>query len=206
MAELYNKNCIQLDGRLDESVWENVKEYTGFKMLKKAGGQLAEKQASFRIIPCEDRIYVGVKCFEPERAHVLVKREKASFAIDNSVEVFLSPSGTIFNFYQFAVTMDGRMSNIYYDEAGNIKPDPYAPTWNSAVYVGEDFWSVEIELPLSAFYMTPNTRWSDKWLVNVTRSGFTIKGALLNTTWAPLSGKFIEPGGFLPIEGFPCGR
>ena len=201
--KLFDKNSIVLDGRLDEAVWAEVPEYTDFKMLKKAGGQLAAKQTIFKILPCEDRIYVGVKCLEPDRAHVLLKHDQGSFAIDNSVEIFLSPIGKAADFYQFAVTQANRRSNIYYEEAGNIKPDRYAPVWNAAVYEGEDFWSVEVEFPLTAFYNTPYSKWSDKWLVNVTRNGFSVKGGHTNTTWAPLSGSFLEPFGFQLMEGFP---
>ncbi len=201
--EEMNKYGIVLDGKLDEAVWEGLPEYTDFKMLKKAGGRLAEKQTIFKILPCEDRVYFGIKCLEPDKAHVLMKHDQGSFAIDNSIEIFLSPIGKAADFYQFAVTQAGRWSNIYYEEAGNIKPDRYSPEWNRAVYIGEDFWSVEVEFPLTAFYNTPHTKWSDKWLVNVTRNGFNIRGGHTNTTWAPLSGSFLEPYGFLPIEGFP---
>ena len=201
--EEMNKYGIVLDGKLDEAVWETLPEYTDFKMLKKFGGKLAEKQTIFKILPCEDRVYFGIKCLEPDKAHVLMKHDQGSFAIDNSIEIFLSPIGKAADFYQFAVTQAGRWSNIYYEEAGNIKPDRYSPEWNRAVYIGEDFWSVEVEFPLTAFYNTPNTKWSDKWLVNVTRNGFNIKGGHTNTTWSPLSGGFLEPYGFQMIEGFP---
>ena len=199
-----NKYGIVLDGKMDEAVWEGLPEYTDFKMLKKAGGQLAEKQTIFKILPCEDRIYVGVKCLEPDKGHTQVDKNRGgSFAINNSVEIFLSPTGTAFDFYQFAITMQGSKSSIYYEEAGNIRPDPYAPEWNVATYMGEDYWSVEAEFPLRAFYMTPDTRWNDKWLVNVTRNGFSTSKHLINTTWAPLNFKFIEPNAFRTLEGFP---
>ncbi len=203
MEETMNKYGIILDGKLDEAVWEGLPEYTDFKMLKKFGGKLAEKQTIFKILPCEDRVYFGIKCLEPDRAHVLMKHDQGSFAIDNSVEIFLSPIGKAADFYQFAITQAGRWSNIYYEEAGNIKPDRYSPEWNRAVYIGEDYWSVEVEFPLTAFYNTPNAKWSDKWLVNVTRNGFNIKGGHTNTTWSPLSGSFLEPYGFQTIKGFP---
>ncbi len=50
--EEMNKYGIVLDGKLDEAVWEGLPAYTGFKMLKKAGGQLAEKQTVFKILLC----------------------------------------------------------------------------------------------------------------------------------------------------------
>ena len=202
--EEMNKYGIVFDGKMDEAVWENLPAYTDFKMLKKAGGQLAEKQTIFKILPCEDRIYVGIKCLEPDKGHTQIDKNRGgSFAINNSVEIFLSPTGTAFDYYQFAITMQGSKSSIYYEEGGNIRPDPYAPEWNVATYMGEDYWSVEAELPLRAFYMTPATRWNDKWLVNITRNGFDTKRRLVNTTWSPLNFKFAEPKSFQTIEGFP---
>ena len=60
--EEMNKYGIVLDGKMDEAVWDGLPEYTDFKMLKKFGGKLAEKQTIFKILPCEDRVYFGIKC------------------------------------------------------------------------------------------------------------------------------------------------
>ena len=60
-TKLYDKNCITLDGRLDEAVWETAEVHTGFKKLKAAGGEPAPVQAFFRVLPCEDRVYFGIK-------------------------------------------------------------------------------------------------------------------------------------------------
>ena len=67
---LYPKDCISIDGRMDEPVWDEVREYTDFKRKKVNGGGLATVQTAFKIIPCEDRIYIGVKCMEPDMAYV----------------------------------------------------------------------------------------------------------------------------------------
>ena len=60
-TKLYEKNCITIDGKLDEPVWESVQAHCGFKALKCKGGEPGEVDTIFRIIPCEDRIYVGIK-------------------------------------------------------------------------------------------------------------------------------------------------
>ena len=99
------------------------------------------------------------------------------------------------------VTMGGYTSTQFYSEGGTIHPDPYSPNWKCATYAGEDYWSVEIELPLSAFYMTPNAGWSDKWLINIcrTRPGDAVRFY----TWGDLVGGFLEPANFPAMEGFP---
>ena len=199
--KLYEKNCINVDGRLDEPVWESAQAYTGFKTLKCKGAVPAAAQAIFKILPCEDRIYFGIKCIEPNIDEVVEKHGRRSKWGTDSIELFLSPSGDSFEFYQFLITMGGFTSTIFHSEGGTIHPDPYAPQWKYATYVGEDFWSAEAELPLSAFYMTPNASWSSKWLVNVCRTrpgdGSTFY------TWGDLVNGFVEPANFPAMEGFP---
>ena len=200
-TKLYEKNCITIDGKMDEPVWESVQAHCGFKGLKCKGGLPGEVDTIFRIIPCEDRIYVGVKCIEPNIDYVVERQSRLSKWGTDSIELFLAPTGESFDFYQFMITMGGYNSTQFYSESGNIHPDPYAPQWNYAIYAGEDYWSVEIELPLAAFYMTPNAGWRDEWLFNIcrTRPGDPVRFY----TWGDLVSGFVESANFPKLAGFP---
>ena len=48
--KLFSKDCVALDGRLDEPVWESVEAHTGFKALGKADAVVEELQTFFKII------------------------------------------------------------------------------------------------------------------------------------------------------------
>ena len=196
--KLFDKNCIHLDGRMDEPVWEQVQTYTGFKRLGTAEEVPAERQTFFKIIPCEDRIFVGIKCMT-ENVEALKNAVAGSWGTP-SVELFLSPSGNPYDFYQFFVGNKGARLALYYEECGVTQPDPYSPYWDSAVYMGEDFWSIEIELPLTAFYMTSQDRWQDTWLINVARTHITTPQY---STWCQLKNKFTDPARFTTMGGFP---
>ncbi len=202
MEEKLNQYGIILDGKMDESVWMTAEEHTGFKTLVSQGNELLAVQTAFKIISCEDRIFVGIKCYEPLLAE---KNEDGSMVIpkgENSVELFLSPSGNSYEFYQFVIGIKGGASTIFYSEGGNTRPDVYRPDWNYAVYVGEGVWSVEMELPLTAFYWTGHDRWSDTWLLNIARSRPDDR-KYAYSTWSPLQVTFIEPKLFRSLGGFP---
>lgn len=199
--KVYNKDCITLDGRLDEPAWESAKAYTGFQRLGTRNAVADELQTFFRILPCEDRVYIGIKCMEPN-IEALKASVGGSFAAD-SVEVFLSPSGNAYDFYQFLVSPKGAKISIYYEEAGVIKPDPFAPEWSYATYIGDNYWSAEIEMPFTAFYMTSQDRWNERWLVNIARTQNNTAGARIHTTWSYLEGGFRKPHMFNSLEGFP---
>ena len=199
-------NEITLDGRMDEPVWEQVQTYTDFKYKKVSGGRLAPVQTLFKIIPCEDRIYIGIKCLEPNMAYAAKVTPTLAMWTCDDVEIFLSPNNNYYDFYQFAVTLDGRSATHFYSEAGNIQPDRYAPDWKYATYAGEDFWSVEIELPLTAFYMTADNVWNDTWLVNISRTRTYYHNNTHGrevTSWCEVERRCLEPKLFRPVAGFP---
>ena len=204
-TKLYDKNAITLDGRLDEAVWASAEEHTGFFRPALAGGAPVPVKSAFRILPCEDRIFVGVLFEEPDMARVLAGKNAHAIWTSDCVEIYISPSGGDFDFYHFAVTVGGQTANLFYSESGTIQPDPYAPEWRSAVYTGDDFWSVEIEIPLTAFYMTPATAWSDSWRFNVCRDrvDYNEGGKVKYYSWSKLDKNYKEGARFKILGGFP---
>jgi len=206
--KLYDKNCITLDGRMDEPVWDAVEGLTGFRQIKSQNGTLAPdtEQTIFKVLPCEDRIYVGFKCMEPDVQQVIASHPNRPIWMGDRVELFLITSEANFDFYQFVVTFSGQMISNYYIESGNAQPDPYAPDWKSAVYVGDNYWSVEMEIPLTAFYMTSNDRWRKDWRANVIRCrSYDINNIQsITTCWAECDRSFWELENFKPIYNLPA--
>ena len=199
-TKLYDKNCITMDGRMDEPVWETVPAYTGFSKLGSGAEVPEDSQTIFKFLPCEDRVYVGVKCMEPEMDRLKASSDNSMNHVD-AVELFIAPSGSDYDYYQFFISAKGSKSSVYWEEAGVIRPDPYAPYWDTAIYYGEDFWSAEIEIPFTALYMTPQDRWTNKWLVNIGRTHLPYKGRFYST-WSPLKKGFQDSKNFRSIEGF----
>ena len=202
MEEKLNKYGITLDGNMNEPIWDTVEEHTGFRTLGTTGGKIVERQTFFKVLPCEDRVYVGIRCEEPDGMDKVEEiRYKGNGAYSPSIEVFLSPDGSDYEFYQFLATINGQRSSQYYSEGGNIRPDKYAPDWDFAVYIGDTYWSLELEFPLTAFYWTPHTRWSNTWRLNITRNHASLGPTY--STWSPTHFGFLEPGKFRTMEGFP---
>ena len=200
------KETIKLDGLMDEPIWSTVPEYTDFRVMPKNGGGLAECQTFFKILPLADRIIIGVKCLEPNMDYMLEHHARHGMYTSEHVEILISPAGSTTSFYQFFVRYGGEKICYFYEEGGNIKPDPYAPDWKTATYTGEDFWSAEVEIPLSSFYMTATNRWTDKWRFNMGRLrhkpnvGLTSGGEEISS-WNGQG--FFEPQHFWVIENMP---
>jgi len=197
-------NCITLDGRMDEPIWETVQEHSGLKTFKGQGSKPIPVQTTFRILPFADRIFIGVKCMEPDMETVKQNYIYRSIWTSDALELFLSPSGNSFEFYQFVVSVGNQTACNYFSEGGQIQPDPYAPEWKSAVYHGEDHWSVEVEIPLVAFYMTSDTVWNSNWRVNVCRDRFDYKnGGCKYYTWSEQDSNYKQSTKYRFLDGFP---
>jgi len=197
-------NCITLDGRLDEPIWDTVQAYSGLKTFKGQNSQPIPVETTFKILTFEDRVIFGFKCMEPDVAEAVKNHVFYSMWSNNSIELFVSPSGNSFEFYQFVITIANQRASMYYSEGGQIQPDPYAPDWKSAVYHGEDFWSMEVELPLVAFYMTTNDAWSTKWRINVCRDRVEQKtGSWKGYTWSDQDFGYFQSTNYRYVDGFP---
>ena len=199
-----NKYGIVLDGRMDEPVWDTVQEYKDFWLPQSSGGQLAQDQTSFKILPCEDRIYIGVKCMESDMQQVISSHGVRSIWGTDRVELMFSPTGRSLDFYQFVLTFGEMKKSFYYIEGGNTQPSPYIPDWDGVVYAGEDYWSAEIEIPMSSLYMTPNTSLSDTWAWNIVRCHTIAKSPYpIHSASCPCERGFREMEKFQLIGGFP---
>ena len=200
MEKLYD---ITLDGKLDEVAWETAKEFTGYRMMESRGGEIVKNQTFFKVLQDTDCVYFGFKCMEEDMQQVIESHPGRNIWGTDRVELFVSPSGDTYDFYQFVVTFGGKMVPFYYAEGGFIKPDPYAPDWEAKVHTDEDFWSVEIKIPLTAFYMNDNTSMSDTWLINPFR-GRTKRNVQLYEGSSPckLNSGVMELDKYLVVDGF----
>ena len=200
MEKLYD---ICIDGKLDEAAWENAKEFTGFRKTVSQGGEPAQMETYVKILQDTDCVYFGFKCIEEDVAHVMVANRERRVWDGDRIELFISPSGSTYDYYQFIAQFGGRTYSMYYAEGGQIKPDPYAPDWEVKTYAGEGFWSVEMKIPLTAFYMNDNASMSDTWLMNVIRGRMKAGERLCeNSSVCALDSKFVEFDKFLKVGGF----
>lgn len=194
---------LVLDGKLDDPAWSKAVLQTGFSLLKSRNKSNKQPvQTEFRVLSDRDHLYIGIRCLEPNMQDLVVKAGAGSENVwyEDSVELFLAPCGRKEKFYQFVITAGNIHWQQYYEEAGNITPETFGGCFDSAVYHGKDFWSVEIRLPWIAFYHTPSSEWQQKWLFNVVR---TRKKANEYSSWSPLQSGYREPGNFRSMSGFP---
>ena len=172
-----------------------------FRLIGRRGRKddgLAQRQTLAFVLHDEKNLYVGFRCAEPNvpgvtaRANNVLHYEQLMACGEDLVEVILDPGADAKgpeDLYHVAVKPNG----VLLTERG-VHSDPplgKARPWPVAVFVavhkGDDFWSVEMAIPLSAFGNEANAKF---WAVNFTR--FATQGAEASS-WSEAPRYFYDP-------------
>ncbi len=191
-----------VDGRLDEAMWAKADWNGGFvKFANKLKDRTVRQDTEFAVVTDGKAVYLGVKCAESKMDELKASPPTSVWAADG-LEIFFSPTGKSFDFYQFVVPYKPEIGTAqrFASEGGVISPDPYAAPWTVARRDTAEGWTAEIAFPLTSFYMTRNDKWSGEWLVNVVRHSRT---AGERSSWSPLKKANCEPNNFRRMKGFP---
>ena len=154
------ENKIELDGILDEDVWQKVPQANGFVQTEPVPGQAATFDTDVKILYDNEAIFVGAKLYDPEPNKILKElsiRDQTGNA--ETFSVFFDSYKSGLNGFLFTVTssgvqVDAIVSNHNDDNNWNA-------VWESMVHIGDFGWSVEMKIPYSAirFPESENQTW-----------------------------------------------
>ncbi len=171
-----------LDGHIaDDPAWKGVPEASGF--FKLGGSYTRAKQTWVRAAWRDDAIYLAVRAYEPDVAHLKNGgADGADLWSDDGIEIFVRPPG-INDFYHFILNSKGARRGSELSE-GNLN-------WQAKASSDANSYSLEIRIPFTIFGRTPKA--GEVWRGNFARNIFTTtSGGDKFTTWAPLQKSFHE--------------
>ena len=149
-------------------------------------------------------LHISFVCEEPNMADIVaIKRKMDDTDIwkDNSVEVFLNPSGDRKNYYQLMVNSEGALADQKAVKLGATSQHDFG--WNSGAVIKvekqKDSWNAEIAIPLKNL---PDLK--EEFPANFTRSRILKTGADYETLyiWSPFARGFhdLENYGSLTVK------
>lgn len=176
-----------IDGRLDEAVWKATRPVSLGKLGRR--GTVAPP-TEVRLIYKGDVLYVGVEASEPRPRRIQRSVTAADGPVyrDDSIELFLSPN-PLKEYFQFIVSASGAV----FDRQGHGDPAAFNAGARAAVAIGDDNWSLEIGIPMSALDAGAGTK---RWRANFYRNRHA-GDAAENQAWSPtLSADYDVPARF----------
>ena len=143
------RDTLKLDGKLDDPFWTAYDHPRSLRDLR-ATARRPELQTRFHVRWMDDHLYFGIHCELPKGETLVIgSRENNDPAIWQGEHLELLIETDKHSYYQIVINPAGAMVNI---DRGVSKSNWY--DWSAqaevATHVGEDFWSVELKLPVTS--------------------------------------------------------
>ena len=176
--------AINIDGKADEVDWDNAK-FTD-KFIDIEGIKAPNQQTNVKMLWDKNFLYVYAKLYEKHVWADITERDAVIF-YNNDFEVFISPSNDTHNYGEIEVNALNTVWDLVLNKPYNVGGKP-KNSWNlndlkTAVftkgtlndpYEDDEYWSVEMAIPLSAFAELKNRpkvkpKNGEQWRINFSR-------------------------------------
>ncbi len=171
---------IQLDGLLDEAIWQQAEAAEGFVFNWPTPGKTATQRTEVRILYDDQAVYIGAHLVDSQPDsifHRLGKRDdwENTDAFTAVFDTYMDGQNAV----KFGVSPDNVQADSKFSVAGGFNgggdgEDPsWDAVWQSAARITADGWVAEMAIPYSAlrFPKKAEQRWSVNFFRSIKRHG-----------------------------------
>ena len=188
---------IEIDGKLDEAIWQSVPVATDFIMFDPDNGKKIpeNKKTEIRVLYDNDAIYIGALMLDENPEKILKEiTQRDSFGTSDLFGVFINGFNDGQQDFQFFVNAaDGQADCITTDTNG--EDYSWDAVWKSKAVITDKGWVVEIRIPYAALRFPSEKK--QTWGLNFFRE---IKRDRQKYTWNLIDSKlgtFTQQTGIL---------
>ena len=158
-----------IDGRLDEALWQSAPVLTGFKQREPQEGADVSETTTVRIVYDESHLYIGAVLDDAAASEIRASelRRDNTLESDDTFSVLLDTYLDHRNAFVFRVNPRGtRFDALVRNEARFFYAD-WDEQWTAAAVMTDTGWSVEIAIPFKILRFTGGPK--QVWGVNFER-------------------------------------
>lgn len=185
---------INVDGVLDEQVWQEASKSSDFLMQAPIDGEPAKKKTEIQIVYTSDAIYVAATMYDDEE-HIVNTLKRDNFTGSDAFCVLFDPVNQKSNGFGFGVNVLGAMTEVLITEDGS--DDSWDNRWKTIAKSYVDRWTVEMEIPFKTLRyeegkkvwginfarLDPGTNETHVWSAVPRQFGFTDVGFFGELIW-----------------------
>ena len=193
----FTSEKIEIDGKLDEAIWQSVPVATDFIMFDPDNGKKIpeNKKTEIRVLYDNDAIYIGALMLDENPEKILKEiTQRDSFGASDLFGVFINGFNDGQQDFQFFVNAaDGQADCITTDTNG--EDYSWDAVWKSKAVITDKGWVVEIRIPYAALRFSSEKK--QTWGLNFFRE---IKRDRQKYTWNLIDSKlgtFTQQTGIL---------
>lgn len=172
---------IEIDGLLDEAVWNTAESSVSFTQFFPTDSRPAEYPTTFKILYSETALYIGIRAETRELNPVIssLRRDYSSRDNDN-VTLMFDTFNDGRNAFLFGSTAYGVQRDALVSDGGAVLNPSWDVKWQTEATIHEDHYIIEMAIPFSAMKYKEG---SDKWRLQVYR--WNISGNE-QSAWGPV--------------------
>jgi hypothetical protein len=156
---------IDLDGRLDESLWAQAVPISDFTQQDPREGAEPSERTEIRVVYDDDALYIGAMLFDdPEGILAFQKRRDQGLGTDDRFMWIFDTFRDGRTGYFFEINANGLMGDGL---IGGRVNKTWDGIWEAQVERLPDGWSAEIRIPFQTLNFNPE---SDRWGINFQRT------------------------------------
>jgi hypothetical protein len=167
-ATLVENGVVEIDGHLDEAVWQAATAVSDFVQKEPDEGAAPTDRMEVRFAYDNSALYVGARMYSTDPVQAPLSRrddgEQAEY-----IQIELDTYFDRRTAYMFGVTAAGVRLDHYHptDNEDDVDPE-YEPVWQAKTAIREDGWTAELWLPFSQLRF--NDTAERVWGLNIKRS------------------------------------
>jgi hypothetical protein len=175
----YTANPPQIDGNIDEEVWQQIAWTCEFRDIEGASKPLPYYATRAKMMWDENCLYIAAYMKDKHVWANLTERDQIIYA-DNDFEVFIDPSNSAHNYYEFEVNAFNTMFDLFLTKPYRSNAHVLI-SWDSrgvkhAVKINgtlnnpsdeDEGWTVEMAIPFADIAATPKN--GDIWRLGFSR-------------------------------------
>jgi len=145
------KGKINIDGNLDDEVWQQADWQSDFIQLKPFHGKLARVQTRVAVAFDDTYIYAAFRCFNPtgSSANSRINRRDGNMDMDNAVTLYLDSFHTRRDCYFFSTNSLGTQLDGRIGEDGHSNDKNWDCTWYVKSREDSLGWTAEMAIPVN---------------------------------------------------------
>jgi hypothetical protein len=160
-----------IDGDLSDPIWQKAEPITEFYQTDPDEGQPATERTDVRFLYDAENLYVYVYSYDthPERIRGTSKNRDGNFGGDDTIRVYLDPSNTRRNGYQFVLnSLGGRLDQLIQNNTDFVRE--WNAIWAGSARVVDDGWTAEMAIPFKDLSFDPT---KPDWVIEFSRKSAT---------------------------------
>lgn len=169
----YFPDKVNIDGRLDEAVWEKITPITSFIQTEPDEGKQVSEPTEARMFYDSNNLYFGIRCYDKEAGKIIRRLDvhDASTSSD-SIDILIDSLHDRKSGYFFSINSRGvQFDATVLEQNGKQGFDMYDQTWNAvwqdATTIDEHGWYLEVAIPFKILRF-PQTK-EQEWGLNIGR-------------------------------------